>query len=488
MRNLITKERYHSICRMCDSILLKEKNNSYITANNFLHVIREHPNFLINYERLFSRISFLYIYYKIIFNFIKFLKNLFLGSFFNENKIFRGFYNQSKEVDVLIISHLLNKSQINNDNDFYFGEIPKQLNSITLLINHSKNYLNSVLMKSNSGEKIIISNFIGLINEIKIFLSMLKESILLIKQIKQTENSLYKNILKLSSIDSLSPRSLYAIRLGIQVQESVKIFQPKYIMITYEGYAWERVAFSAARKINPKIICIGYQHAAIFKYQHALRRNLSPLFNPDYIFTTGRISKKNLEKYSLIPKEAIINIGSIKNINIKNYDSSNNVCLVTPEGFFEECEIIFKFSLKCAVLNPDIKFIWRFHPLISFDLIKSRIPEFNNLPQNIMISKNPLKQDLSISRAILYRGSTVSISAGSNGIIPIYIKEKKEMTIDPIYGANLGKFVISSPKKFKEIFFSSSNKKHIINYCSKYYEPINYKKVSDFFYNLKKDN
>ena len=70
-----------------------------------------------------------------------------------------------------------------------------------------------------------------------------------------------------------------------------------------------------------------------------------------------------------------------------------------------------------------------------------------------MISKNSLSEDLVSAKALLYRGSTVAITAGANGVIPIYIKQKNEMSIDPIFNAERGKFEISDANEFKKVLF-----------------------------------
>ena len=121
------------------------------------------------------------------------------------------------------------------------------------------------------------------------------------------------------------------------------------------------------------------------------------------------------------------------------------------------------------------------HPLISFDFIKKKLPKFNFLPKNILISKNSLSEDLVSAKALLYRGSTVAITAGANGVIPIYIKQKNEMSIDPIFNAERGKFEISDANEFKKVFVSKADNNFIIRYCKDYYEPINYKKIENFF-------
>lgn len=55
------------------------------------------------------------------------------------------------------------------------------------------------------------------------------------------------------------------------------------------------INFLEARKIDPKIKCIGYQYALI-KRQYAIFRYLGENYDPDLIATSGVIDLKNLEK------------------------------------------------------------------------------------------------------------------------------------------------------------------------------------------------
>ena len=51
----------------------------------------------------------------------------------------------------------------------------------------------------------------------------------------------------------------------------------------------------AAHKIDPNIRCVGYQHSAIFFLQHALKRSLSDMLDPDIILTTSKALKRKLD-------------------------------------------------------------------------------------------------------------------------------------------------------------------------------------------------
>ena len=72
---------------------------------------------------------------------------------------------------------------------------------------------------------------------------------------------------------------------------------------------------------------------------------------------------------------------------------------------------MFEFSINCAKLNQDVQFIWRVHPSISMDNIIKNNKKLENLPENITLSSNSFKEDIALSTYVLYRGSTVAISA-----------------------------------------------------------------------------
>ena len=77
---------------------------------------------------------------------------------------------------------------------------------------------------------------------------MLSEKIFLINQVNSKNTQLQNNILKLAAISSISPNSLFAIRLGKQVEQLVEKFMPKFILITYEGLHGKELYFHRQEK------------------------------------------------------------------------------------------------------------------------------------------------------------------------------------------------------------------------------------------------
>ena len=76
----------------------------------------------------------------------------------------------------------------------------------------------------------------------------------------------------------------------------------KRIFTTYEGHPWERLIFAMAREIDPTIVCVGYQHAIVFRKQHAIRRKLTSNFEPNYILCSGEHGFNNLKKLIIYPQ------------------------------------------------------------------------------------------------------------------------------------------------------------------------------------------
>ena len=135
---------------------------------------------------------------------------------------------------------------------------------------------------------------------------------------------------------------------------------------------------------------------------------------------------------------------------------------------------MFEYSILCAIRYPEINFIWRLHPRLNFtDLLKIN-SKLQKLPSNIILSTNTLEEDISSSTHILYRGSTVVISSISLGLIPIYLKIKDELGIDPIYNCKRGRIVVQKVSDFAKAIEVDHNKadiKYLTAYGRSFFMP-----------------
>jgi hypothetical protein len=258
----------------------------------------------------------------------------------------------------------------------------------------------------------------------------------------------------------LSSGTFSSLRIAKQVAEIANKVGAKFVVTTYEGYAWERLVYYFTRKASPNIKCLGYQHAAVFEHQHAIKRPLDKKYNPDTILTSGIVAKDILEK-SQFKRGEIICLGSPKYVEASMIVSKSQSCLVVPEGIISESLALFKFSLECAMQHQGQKFIWRLHPLLSFERLKKQSSIFKNLPDNITLSEGGLDHDIQKCDSVLYSGSTAVVNAINAGLRPIYYQHSSdELSIDPIYTHQAGKFIVHNQYELSAAIFQSPNRKN----------------------------
>lgn len=490
---------YLELCMICNRLLALPESTLEMVAIPWLHVIREHPIFLIRYEKIFSEIS---DYEKIcntiklrIYNYMVWLRQLY-RALAHDGKGWFGKDSLPKRIDILFISHLLNPSQYSDEKDFYFDKIPAELNNngrgvlVAKISQFSKpfNSFNPNLI-TNQVPQIFFSNSLSLSKELEIK-KRLKLEARRIKKLKG-KDVLQNAILDEAALQALSGSAQGTMRLYEQIRELVITLKPKAIIIPYEGHAYERIGFAAAREASSDIKCLSYQHSVIFRLSNAVRVLLKPQYNPEIILTSGVEAKEELER-SFSNKEILIKVlGSPKGIDeslsLENYalDKSDKTCLVIPEGILSECLLILSFSLQCARENPSVKFIWRLHPSVSFKDIKRSLRNVGKFPSNIVLSNETLEHDIAKSSYALYRGSSAIFQAISFGLRPVYLEIPDEMTIDPIYKMDEWKIKVSEVSDFTEVLKVDHNVDQVNlgrEICNSYFGKIDSAKLEEVIF------
>lgn len=457
---------YKNLCSYCDKILLSKKSKVETIAINWLHVSKGHPSLLKKYNSfltfneneffLFSLIKYLYrVFLKFFTHFIKFL--------LSKNKI-QNHQNNFSPIDILFVSHLTSKDQ---NNDRYFGscsEILKEqgVKSETILINHLPDVNCGLLNKITEKNFYILSKYLSLFDEIKLILRMVKESVRLLKEFFKVKNPILKKTYFYAAQESLSTQTINALRIGEQVQSYIRKANPKIIVTTFEGYSWERVVYYYSRKVDSQILCIAYQHSIVLKKQHSILRNLSKDYNPDQILCAGIAGVNFFSRNYSSVKIPVNLLGSnkynskskVNDFNQKNFDA----CLVIPEGIIDECIALFSFSLESALINPSIDFIWRLHPIISFEYLVSKCNKFKKLPTNIIISKETtIEEDAQKTLCTLYRGSSAVINTSLNGSLPIYLDLLDDLNISPLQVLNTSFLSVSNIDDFGDVYSDIKN-------------------------------
>jgi len=291
-------------------------------------------------------------------------------------------------------------------------------------------------------------------------------------------------------VEALTASSLNALRKFDQIRGIVEKTKPQLVIATYEGYAWERMAFNGARSAKPDIKCVGYTHAPLFERQHAAWRPLGERFNPNQIMTSGSIQKEQLECTKALNNTPIEVLGSKRINTLQKADAiefrdtqkkqqEQKTCLVIPEGIESEIKILFEFSLQCAMEFADLHFIWRLHPLFSFETLARTDHLYRSLPDNIELSSQRLEADFERCQWALYRGSSAIIQAVMAGLKPVYLHQQREMKFDPLYELKSWKDEVESPHDFNRVMSTEIEfKDHCqaaLEYCRKTYEPFNHR-------------
>ena len=472
----------------------------------WLHIIREHPEFLAKYSFLLEpEPSLRSLVRKTIREFSNaagYLRRCISG-LSAEGMLWYTTEPRAISADVLFLSHLLNPSHIGQDQDFYFGSVPIDLanngvSTAIALINHTNNLPRQLANEYSrvAPPRIILSNSISIADEICFQQRAAHEKQTLRKLVARLPKGLQRSLAAHAAIEAMSSATATNLRIYQQISSLIRILQPKAIVVTFEGNAYERIAFHAARNAMPNIICIGYQHAAIFRYQHAIRRVLAPQYNPDHILTAGVVAQRQLLNSETLAGIPISVLGSPRSTKataqlklepsplLYQINTDRPACIVIPEGIESECKKLFTFALGCALALPHINFIWRLHPLILFKTLLERNRRLHKRPPNIELSDRTLEADIGRCRLALYRGTTAVVQAVMGGLTPIYLQIRDEMTIDPLYEIEKGKFIVQTPAEFvavvENLSSKSDNTKHqeraeLVDYCGKFYVPMDFR-------------
>ena len=444
------------VITLCNKILLKS-NNETINFIDWLHYVKNHEYLNSRYSNkefeLFSIIKNTIIY--LLINF----KNLFIGC--------SEFKTIPKDLDFLVVSHKLSNSM---GKDMYFGRLEnffkkKNINYDFLYLGHNKNIKNNkILNKATFYEKV------------KIFFDLISKffCIILINK-KQLNNCNFIFRLKIAS-EALSYKTFDNYVMHKNLKKILCKKKIKNLIITFEGFSYERAIFYTFKNLNLKTRLFGYQHASVIESQNGLFRDLNKKFNPDIILTSGSYTKKIFD--NVYNNKEVIVFGSNK-ISVKKFKSKNLInnkvkkILALPEGIDSECEYMMNFVRKCVKELNDVEFIFRLHPLINFSYLKKKYKIFNDINKKIKFSNKTIDKDIYNSNYCLYRGTTSVINCVINNVYPIYLMKEKESTINIL--SNLKKLSkISKADELKKIIQNTNKnriniktKKFVKNYFTK---------------------
>jgi hypothetical protein len=298
----------------------------------------------------------------------------------------------------------------------------------------------------NARDSTIIPLIPSVRNAIKIYFSAIRQSRLL-KKNSRSGSRLERRCYHQASFDITRSTALENLAFLLFLENVLELSRPKLVIFTFEGHAWERLAISASKQRNHKIITVGYIHSSIYEAHHSITRWFGTNLEPTSVVTSNDLSTRILTANVKRTGQEIYTVGSVRELFGPLQAGSKNrgkVCLVLPEGIESEMERLFCITLSCALLCPEVQFIWRFHPLINGTNYLEKNKRFHNLPQNIYIAEGDLLSDLSEAKWAVYRGSSSIIQAVSAGVFPISLYIEGDDCIDPLHSLSLSSVVVSN--------------------------------------------
>lgn len=452
---------------------------SFIKSSNF--------SFLYNIPELFIR-----DFRKDKSNNNKFISNFFQG-IFDRNIYFKNpnFLENSK---ICFISHYVGATNRKNlDYDFYFGNlfkilIKENIKFSVILINHTDEKIIDIYKKYKKSKlnRVIINNNFNALRDYKILLYIFLKY-LEFKLFKTNNNKNLKELIKFKI--SLNLKFFLSSKNTIKLTRNIiktlnKMTNLQNLITTYEGHAFERILFNYCRKKNIK--SFGYFFSVIRNFKNSIYYNINKNYTPNVVFTSGRVISNNLIKNIKKTSKHIYTLGSSKNLRkskiklLKNKNKKKLKVLVCPEGLYTETKLMMNL-VSGLKRNNNIEYIFRTHPVIDKSVLKKE----NYFYKNIKFSNNKnIRKDFDICDVVLYSGSSVCIQAVLYGLAPIYYHNiNYEFSLDPIYEVN--KFVVKNKNSLDRIlnyFILNKNNKtlkkkliNIQNYCSDYFEKLNFK-------------
>lgn len=487
--------RYKRLCALLDEVLLERPATDQRLAVSFLHMIRNHPVFTERYRPLFfhgNPLSDLVLHYvERTKRFAVIGVHLIRVTLNRLNAQVRDI--PAAECDVLLVSHIFSRAQLNDPDDMYFGRLSRDLgergiSTVVLRLDSTPGILNTNRARQRLEGNIILDRFLSLPDEMRIAWEMWRQSIALRRQRAGASEGTRRRLLMFASNEALSMWSLSNLRRAKLVERVLTSVRPRVIATTYEGLPWERIVFARARSRVKGITCIGYQQAPIFKSQYSITRGIGRPYDPDVIFTSSEYSRRQLLGTANYPATTLEVLGS------KRYQGHASAparsigrlekvgVLVVPEGTVDECVMMFSFAKRSAALLPRCTFRWRLHPGITFNRLRRSSPAlFARLPENVVLSSASFVSDIVNSDFALYRGSSAIINCINGGLIPVYLDIGGSDDIDPLYGLTGKVLRLREPEELAGLVRSASSAEanlradgdaEIRDFAAHFYDPL----------------
>jgi hypothetical protein len=392
-------------------------------------------------------------------------------------------------IDVIIVSHLIRPEQLHRSDDFYFGALQSQFaaqgaTSLLVLISHLRD-APRVPNTAPHLPRLILTDKVSAATELRIWRSSACAGRRLRREAAAARDGIDRRLALLASRQACSPATLTNLRMHAAIAGLCQAVNPKVVLTTYEGTVAERLIWQGARTARRRPLCVGYQHAMVHKRAHAIRRSVAAPgldCDPDVILTLGTLPHALLAASTGLQSVRLIAYGSHRRATMApqaEWRTHPRCCLVMPDAGEQECVKLFDFALRCASLDPTLRFALRPHPMADIGSLLRRHPQWRRLPENVSLSAGkPAERDFAQARYCLYRGSSAALHAVRAGIKPFYLESPGELPFDCLFELDQWRETVTTPQQLIERIRAADSSvdslaaRRAASVCERYVAPI----------------
>ncbi len=230
---------------------------------------------------------------------------------------------------------------------------------------------------------------------------------------------------------------LFANRLAHLVGRRVaERYRPSLVVLTHEGYAWERQFVMGVRSVAPDAWVVGYQHAPVSDGVTSLVVSSGALEGlPDRVVAMGALTAARLTERGYPPQ--MVAAGP----SLRTPRPTGDVAVARRHGpvLVALGEVgrsvgLVRIVREMAALRPGTGVLLRLHPLASRERFEALLG-FDPEGAGLAVSEGrPLAEDLARCSALVYDASAVAFEAVAAGVPAVHVRLGDPRSPDPLEG------------------------------------------------------
>ncbi|MCG3204388.1 MAG: hypothetical protein KCHDKBKB_01103 [Elusimicrobia bacterium] len=392
---------------------------------------------------------------------------------------FHRFLGPHTSVDILVKSWVPGREGLSKPDDFYYGPLQNLLHKqgvrTIFLVGDAKSddgKLTSKLkagleswrfvrdcLKIHQGHRFPDILLVPWTAPLRALPSQLLCAIRLRRLARQESRLWIKRIAARAALDVLRPFTTKNYMYDWMGTRAVRRWTPKAVISLFEGQPWEKVFWSAVKKVNPSLKLAGYQHTVVLPHSLALlnpKKVEGEVDVPDMVLCTGERTLEILESGLKNWSPTFLAYGSHRRIATSLVDirprPEKKTVLILPEGILSEMILLFDLAMEMAVRLPDHAFVFRCHPVLPYEKVEPHLKKRREDFQNIELSRVPnIQDDFSRASTLIYRGSSAALYSVLAGVKPLYWNGEPGPVVDPLCWVQGWKEKVSSLEEGLEV-------------------------------------